>query len=443
MKRLFTLLLILLIPSFLSAQDKGQLEFTLDDCLEIALTKNKDLRMEQLNVESASASVTSAFGDFLPSVYVSANYSRVIREQPYVYYQGQLFPTSTNEKNSYSINAGASLNIFNGFARESNYSGAQSNYKSNLLSSQHIEKVTTYQVYDLFIDVIRKKRILDIRKEDIASGIKELERIQAQHEAGMIPIGIVYSQETDVGNREYSLVVAENDYDIAKTNLLITMGMSPDLDAKFLDNDLPDDVDNAEVERFNKEYSLSDGLIKEAFANRLDHQSRMAYLDYAEENVDIAQSSYYPTIDLGLNWRWGNYELNNFSELSGLNLGINFSYFIFNNFNTTEAVQKAKVGYEQTLIGKEKLDQTIRQNVLMSFYNLDAAEKQLDITQKALRAAEMNNRSFEERFKVGTASITDKIVANTQYLQAQINRINAIYSYFLAQKQVLFSIGKL
>ena len=118
MKRLFTLLLILLIPSFLSAQDKGQLEFTLDDCLEIALTKNKDLRMEQLNVESASASVTSAFGDFLPSVYVSANYSRVIREQPYVYYQGQLFPTSTNEKNSYSINAGASLNIFNGFARD-------------------------------------------------------------------------------------------------------------------------------------------------------------------------------------------------------------------------------------------------------------------------------------------------------------------------------------
>ncbi len=74
--------------------------------------------------------------------------------------------------------------------------------------------------------------------------------------------------------------------------------------------------------------------------------------------------------------------------------------------------------------------------------NLDAAEKQLDISNRALKSAQESYDSFNERFKVGASGITDYLTANNQLITAQINRINAVYGYLLAQKEILFAIGK-
>ena len=75
--------------------------------------------------------------------------------------------------------------------------------------------------------------------------------------------------------------------------------------------------------------------------------------------------------------------------------------------------------------------------------NLESAEKQLDLTINTQKSAELNYESFSEKLKVGTASITDYQNANNQLITARINRVNAIYTYFQAQKEVLYAIGKL
>ena len=75
--------------------------------------------------------------------------------------------------------------------------------------------------------------------------------------------------------------------------------------------------------------------------------------------------------------------------------------------------------------------------------NLQAAEKQIEITEKSLRAAQQSYDSMNERFDLGAANITDIFLANNQLINAKINRINAVYSYYLAQKEILYSIGKI
>ena len=55
----------------------------------------------------------------------------------------------------------------------------------------------------------------------------------------------------------------------------------------------------------------------------------------------------------------------------------------------------------------------------------------------------MNYQIYNERFNIGSSNINEYYDANTRYITAQINRINAIYSYYLAQKEVQFAIGKL
>jgi outer membrane protein TolC len=75
--------------------------------------------------------------------------------------------------------------------------------------------------------------------------------------------------------------------------------------------------------------------------------------------------------------------------------------------------------------------------------NLYSAEKQLEITNRSIIAANQNFESAKERFEVGTATIVDYLTANTQLITAKINRVNAVYNYFDAQVQVKFALGSI
>jgi outer membrane protein len=442
MKRIIVLLLLCLIPIIGTSQEKGKVEYTLEQCLEIALTKNYNLKIAQSNVVSSSADVTSAFGDFLPTIDGNMSYRRTLSFGK-LNIDGVPFEIPTQIPNSYSATLSANLNIFNGFSKEKNYARAQSYYTSDLLQSQYMEKVVIYDVYSNFIEVIRKNRIIEVRRENLATGKKELERINAQYKAGIVPINNVYTQETDNGNREYQLVLAINEFKFAKTSLMKVLGMNPNLGTKFVDTDLPNDVDQDKINNFRKEIGTVDNAIQYSYDNRLDLEREENRVEAADDYITIANSGYYPSLNAFGAWSWNNNEFNNFNEYSSTYVGLSLRIPILNNLNTTASSQKAKISYDKVVYNKNILEQNITQEVIQSLNNLDASEKNLEITQKSLKSANMNYRSFDERYKVGTASITDKIVANSQFLQAQINRINAIYSYFLAQKQVQFSIGKL
>ena len=98
---------------------------------------------------------------------------------------------------------------------------------------------------------------------------------------------------------------------------------------------------------------------------------------------------------------------------------------------------------QQSEIEYKRLEQAIRTQLQTGLLNLTAAEKQMDITSRSLKSAELNYQSAKERFDVGTANILEFQTANTQLVTSKINRINAVYNYVDAQYQIRFAIGDL
>ncbi|HRK60759.1 MAG TPA: TolC family protein, partial [Candidatus Kapabacteria bacterium] len=78
-----------------------------------------------------------------------------------------------------------------------------------------------------------------------------------------------------------------------------------------------------------------------------------------------------------------------------------------------------------------------------AFLNISAAKKQIEISERSLKSAEMNYESAKERFAVGAGSITDYLLANSQVVTAKIDRISAIYTYFESKMQMQFALGEL
>jgi len=444
MKKLLLILLFFICVNVAFSQIAGkQKVFSLDECLDIALKNNYDVILADARTEAASSNITSAFGSFLPSFGINSGYTRQLNAKPgFGMVDGQLVPTDP-KPNSYNVNAGAQWLLFDGFARENNFNRAHESFNAQKLSASYIRKLVNIQIFQNYVNVIAKQQVVKVRRENLELGKKELERIKAQNTAGLIAMDVVYSQEAELGNKEYEMVNAENSLNISKADLLILMGLQPDLDAEFLESSLPSKIDKNQVEEFrNLVYPFRNSM-NEAMNERLDYLARKANIKASESNLNASYSGYYPSISATGGWGWSNSELDKFSDLGRSSLGLSFYIPIFDQFSTNNRIQNAELQLEQSRIELSQLEQNIVSSIKTAYLNLDAAEKQLDITERALKASEMNTQSLTEKFRVGTASITEYLTANTQLITSQINRINAVYQYFRTQKELLFAIGKL
>ncbi len=425
-----------------SAQSTGaSVSYSLNDCLKIATSQNFDIQIAKARLRTATADVQGAFGQFLPSVTFSMGYQRRLNADGGG--QFNLPDGYSSPANSYSMNFGAQYMLFNGFSRESNYSRAQSTVSSLEYNTQSVSLQTKYLIWQQFIAILKNGQIVKARRENLELGNNELKRAKARQEAGVTAIATVYAQEADNGTRELDLVQSENQMNLAKATLLTTMGHNPAQTADFTESSLASDVSDNEIAGFRMEVGSIDAAISHAIEKRPDYAAAKQRIKASESSLEGSRSGYYPTLSANGGWSWQNTQFDNFSKFGSSTVGLSLRVPIFENFNTNTQIQSAKLELTQREIEQLQLEQTLKSQIQSAFLNLTSAEKQLEITSRVIRSAQQNYNSAQERFNVGAASVTDYLTANTQLINAKINRISAVYNYFEAQSQMRYALGDL
>jgi len=445
MKKVF-ILFFLFYGFTLIAQEKGQTQvFTLSECLKIARQKNPRLKVAEANISTAGAEITSAFGNFLPSATFNMGYTRQLNVEAgqKINIGGQTIVVGKIEPNSYNMSLSLNYNLFDGFSREAQYNSAKEKLNSAFSSySQTISEIEI-GVYRAYINALRLTKILEARRKDFELGQKELERVRALFEAGSIPITNVLSQEAELANKEILIIQAENDLKNAKAVLLSSMGMEPDINIEISEKDIPSEYSEEEIAQFRSQFGVLEKALPKVLSNRKDLLALEQQITASQANLTIARANYFPTLSAYGGWSWANNEFNKFSELGRSFVGLALRVPIFENFKTNYQIELAKAQIVELETQKLQLEQNIKSQLIQAINNLDAAEKQLSATKKSVEAAEKNFQSARERYSVGSASVTDYLLANNLLVNAQINQINAIYGYYLAQKELLYTIGLL
>jgi outer membrane protein len=445
MKKVF-ILFFLFYGFTLIAQEKGQTQvFTLSECLKIARQKNPRLKVAEANISTAGAEITSAFGNFLPSATFNMGYTRQLNVEAgqKINIGGQTIVVGKIEPNSYNMSLSLNYNLFDGFSREAQYNSAKERLNSAFSSySQTISEIEI-GVYRAYINALRLTKILEARRKDFELGQKELERVRALFEAGSIPITNVLSQEAELANKEILIIQAENDLKNAKAVLLSSMGMEPDINIEISEKDIPLEYSEEEIAQFRSQFGVLEKVLPKVLSNRKDLLALEQQIRASQANLTIARANYFPTLSAYGGWSWANNEFNKFSELGRSFVGLALRVPIFENFKTNYQIELAKAQIVELETQKLQLVQNIKSQLIQAINNLDAAEKQLSATKKSVEAAEKNFQSARERYNVGSASVTDYLLANNLLVNAQINQINAIYGYYLAQKELLYTIGLL
>jgi outer membrane protein len=435
-------LLLLLVSQLSSGQVRN---LTLNDVRATALENNVSIIQARNNIDAARSGLTAANGQYLPTLSASGGWNRYQTDRPGTdpfIVGGVVIPGTSGFSVDNDFRLGLSLNmvLFDGLSREGVHGQASAGAQSAEFQSSRTRQTIVFQVDQMYLNVLRTQQLVRVAEENLKRDLRQLERITESNRVGALSLADVYRQQSQVAADEFAVINAQNDYDKAQADLVALIGLDVSVPYTFEDPSLIDAIQETATELTPETYVFG-ALVDSAFANRPDYNSAKEQLNSTRSGVTIAQSGYFPIISAGAGYSLQNDELGDLARNKSLNWGINFQWNLFNGFSTSQAVESASVEERNAEIGLVQTERDIRVEIKKALLDLEAARKQVEVTQKGLISAKEDLRIQEERYNLGAGTLLDLLTASAGYVNAEAGRINAIYSYIVSKRNMDYVIG--
>ena len=152
---------------------------------------------------------------------------------------------------------------------------------------------------------------------------------------------------------------------------------------------------------------------------------------------------YSPTLSAFGNYDFSGTALSGITDSKALSFGLTLSYPIFLGFKNDVSVQIAKVNILQRQQDLTFLEQQIRSDLKKAILDLQTSYKQSEILERNIKSAEQDVLLSQENFRIGFGTLLDVQTAETNLNGLYISRINSIYNFLFAKKEIEYLSGQL
>jgi outer membrane protein len=421
---------------------------TLEEAVNIALQRNTQLQKSVNNIDSYQSNVKAAYGALLPTLGAQAGWSWVRQETKggFLYAGGipilQPNAKTITETTNNSVSVGTDWTLFNGLSNLATVSQSSNNLESAQLSLARLKQTIVYQTISSYYDVINAGELLKVKEEDVKWNQKNYETINERNKLGAVTVADVYAQQVKVGNAELAVIQAKNNLETAKSNLLYYLGLDV-LDSYRFSDSLS--VNDKEIigRHADGNYQDLNNLITKSLSTRYDYQSAKLSLESALNGITIARGGYFPSLTNSNSYSTSAGNVRDLFNNKSYYIGLTLNVPIFSGFSTENRLQLAEVSAMNSKADLSDLERDIKRNIQKTYLDLQAAEKSLEVSKGNVSAAEESRRIQQEKYALGSSTLLDVLVANSDYLTAQTNLINAEYSYIVLSEQVKYQLGVL
>ncbi len=398
--------------------------WTLEKCIDYALTNNLTVRSRALDVRNAELDVTAAKDAFLPEVGLSAS-------QSFNLGRGLTSENTYADRNTSNFQWGANLSVplFQGLGNVRRLDYAKASLLAVVEEFEAAKEDVTLNVIAQYLQVLYCNEVYKVALEQIELSDYELKRQQALLEAGKVPEIDMLNARSQLAQDELSATTAKNDYTLALVDLAQLLRL--------------DDIEGFEVASLDDDNVLMRSA-DEVFANaKLNNSSVNAgrlRIAAADKNIRVAKSGYMPrlsfTAGIGSSYytvsgfnndKFGHQMKNNFSTYFGFNLSIP----VFDAFSTRNNVRRARVSRLSAELQYETACDNLYKAVQQAYYSALGAAKRLESSTVAEDATEKTFAATREKYNLGRATPTDYETAKNNYLRAVSDRVRAKYEYML------------
>ena len=437
--------LSLLLTSFSYAQSVN-----FDKILDLTIKNNKDLKQQQLSIVSSKLDI-----DYIDSIsYGKASLSHEISRTNH---SGYVFnsklsareasfddfgfsqmneglktePKNLNypeDRNNFTTKLSYDIPLFTGFKL--------SNQKDILKLQEKANEIKyNLDVKELEFEVLKAYNSAVVAKDFIKALEKAKESIEfmkngaiAFHKEGLVTKIDVNEAKVYESNINSQLLEAQNNFQLA----LAYLG--------FLSSD--DSIkDVEELENIYFKFPNEEELYAKALENRDEVKMQNIQVNASKKNIEIANSSYYPSVYSHLEYGYNDDKVTVDSDKNYYIAMIGISLTLFDNTRSIEK-QKNKIEYQKASLNEEKLKDAIKLELKKAILNLETKEK---VLAQKIEAKDLANDILNQaklQYKNQLISMTTLLQQEANFRKNEALLIKARYEKSLALASLNLILGK-
>ena len=437
--------LSLLLASFSYAQSVN-----FDKILDLTIKNNKDLKQQQLSIDSSKLDI-----DYIDSIsYGKASLSHEISKTNH---SGYVFnsklssreatfddfgfsqmneglktePKNLNypeDRNNFTTKLSYDIPLFTGFKL--------SNQKDILKLQEKANEIKyNLDVKELEFEVLKAYNSAVVAKDFIKALEKAKESIEfmkngaiAFHKEGLVTKIDVNEAKVYESNINSQLLEAQNNFQLA----LAYLG--------FLSSD--DSIkDVEELENIYFKFPNEEELYAKALENRDEVKMQNIQVNASKKNIEIANSSYYPSVYSHLEYGYNDDKVTVDSDKNYYIAMIGISLTLFDNTRSIEK-QKNKIEYQKASLNEEKLKDAIKLELKKAILNLETKEK---VLAQKIEAKDLANDILNQaklQYKNQLISMTTLLQQEANFRKNEALLIQARYEKSLALASLNLILGK-
>ncbi|MBO4488617.1 MAG: TolC family protein [Bacteroidales bacterium] len=429
LKAFATVWILLLCLTIANAQSTP---WTLDQCVQYALDHNLTVKQSELAKSQREVELNTAKNSVWPALQANAsqNFSfgrGLSMDNTYV---------SSNTANT-SFGIGGSMNLFTGLRVKNNIEMGKLNLEAANADCDKTKEDIRTAVMQAYVQILYNMEICKVAQSQIAIDSVQVVRLELLAENGKVGPAEVAARKATLAQSRLTYTQALNNLKMA----LLDMTQLLELPSPEGFSVVPPDVTAFAVE------TLPDPEVvyNEALATRAAVKAEEIRLDYAQKNIALAKSTYYPTLSMNGGLVTDYYALlgqtakgfgaqlrDNFSPYLGFSLNVP----IFDRLETRNQVRAAKLQYSSQELQMDNVRKSLYKEIQQAYYNAVAAMDKYESSRLAAESAQEAFELAQARYENGKGTGTEFNEAKNNHLQAASNLVQAQYEY-LYQKQLL------
>ena len=458
---------LVLITFALTAQMR---EYTLEECILIALDKNISIKQSELDLESSEIDKADAIGNFLP---------RFNAQSQHIWNNGLsqnitngLIENLTTQFSSFGGNLGVTL--FNGRQNINQLSRANLNMLARQYQLEDMKDDISLFVANAYLQVMFNKELEQVQRFQLELSKQERERTQLSIDAGILTAAEIYEIEANVASQEQALIQAQNAYRLSRISL-----------AQLL---LITDYENFDIAQEEFDVPFSDildqtpkAIYEKALSFRNDIKLGITNIELAEKDIDLAKGTLLPTLSAFYNYNTrisysdrlvetgelltapiGFVQDNGavvvsqfqqrevagalpfskqFTQNDGQSYGLSLNIPIFNGLSSKNNIKRRKLNLKRVENQFEQTKLDLESTINQAYNNAQGAFKFYDASQKTLVARQQAFEIAKQRFDAGVLNSFDYVQARQRYQIAASDIIRAKFDYIFKLKVLEFYFG--
>lgn len=474
-KYFFTLFFLTGCLSLRAQQTDTTNTLSLQQCLEIAVKNNLQVKQSSLTAESARIDLAQARENLLPSINGNAN--RQLSQGRGINSVTNTYVNQSQTNDSYNLTG--SMTLFNGFALQNAIKSASLAYQAGKMDFQSAKDVVTVNVITGYLSILNNQETLNATKSQLTVAKETVDRASVLEREGANKAASDFTDfKGQLAASQVAVVNAQNALDAARLNLFQLMNIAYQSDVSF---------QPLNAEDISGAYGSNPGQIYETALQKLAAvKAATLRRQSAEKNVKSVRGLLLPSISLGgglfttysstatkstlidsvtravpglyVNSPTGKQsvfstEANNsiekinygdqFKNNYGTYVQIGLNIPIFSNRIKYNNLAKAKLDLLNYQNIEENTKIRLKQDVEQAYYNMTAAYKKYQALTEQVNAYAESFRIYKLRFDSGVITSVDYIIAKNNLDAANLNLISAKYEYYIDSKILDYYQGKL